>query len=359
MSTKVYLIRHGEAEGNLYRWALGVTEGRLTAQGVRQANAAAERFSSVSIDRAYTSPMLRTRQTGEIVCRAHNVELIADEAFREINLGIWENMQWGEILSKYPDEYATFMQDVDNWKINGCETSIAAGRRFYDRLISVAAEHDGDNILVFTHGAVIRAFLIEVLRRKNGASPIDVKHSDNTAVTLLDVTGDTVDIVYMNDNSHLGELSNYKRHFALKEKVGFETNLRVREYLPEDEHFYASCLNGIVSGDVLKQEFFAGNERAYIAFSGEQPAGVLQLREKNGDQCITVLTLAEGFRGYDLGVQLIGVAVDIGRQTGADKIRTYPFSEKDSGFFKHYEFSPQGEAGEFALDINLSNYDII
>ena len=52
MSTDIYLIRHGEAEGNLYRRALGITESRLTAQGVRQAEAAKERFGTVKIDKA-------------------------------------------------------------------------------------------------------------------------------------------------------------------------------------------------------------------------------------------------------------------------------------------------------------------
>ena len=40
--TKVYLIRHAEAEGNYYRRIQGHWDGRITALGMRQIDALAE-----------------------------------------------------------------------------------------------------------------------------------------------------------------------------------------------------------------------------------------------------------------------------------------------------------------------------
>ena len=343
MSTDIYLIRHGEAEGNLYRRALGITESRLTAQGVSQAGAAKERFGTVKIDRAYSSPLLRARRTGEIVCEGHGIPVILRDDFREINLGVWENMQWGEIFERYPREYSTFMTDTDNWRVEMCETSVDAGRRFYSGVMDVARENEGRTIAIFTHGAVIRAFLREVLCRMPGGSAVDVGHSDNTGVTLLRLTGDTPGIIYMNDNSHLGELSNYKRHFALKEKVGFETNLRTREARPGDAAFLSGL--GITrrgNGEVI-----------YTALSGPEPAGALGLADTGEDLRITEFALAERFQGWDLGVQLIGTAVYIGRLKGRKLLEVQPRTAEAKGYFEHYEFAESGKDGVLYLDLGL------
>ena len=48
--TTIYLIRHAEAEGNLYRIAQGQDNSNLTDRGWRQVRALEERFKNVQID---------------------------------------------------------------------------------------------------------------------------------------------------------------------------------------------------------------------------------------------------------------------------------------------------------------------
>ena len=45
--TKIYLIRHTQAEGNLYRMMQGHWDGDVTELGLRQIDALAERFAHV------------------------------------------------------------------------------------------------------------------------------------------------------------------------------------------------------------------------------------------------------------------------------------------------------------------------
>ena len=61
--TRVYLIRHAEAEGNIYRRAQGQYDGAVSAKGLRQIAALAERFRTERIDALYTSDLSRTRAT--------------------------------------------------------------------------------------------------------------------------------------------------------------------------------------------------------------------------------------------------------------------------------------------------------
>ena len=52
--TTIYLIRHAEAEGNLYRIAQGQHDSNLTDRGWRQVQALARRFAGIQVDAVYT-----------------------------------------------------------------------------------------------------------------------------------------------------------------------------------------------------------------------------------------------------------------------------------------------------------------
>ena len=67
--TKIYLIRHAEAEGNLYRRIQGHWDGSITPLGLQQIDALAQRFRREHIDALYCSDLSRARATAEaIIC---------------------------------------------------------------------------------------------------------------------------------------------------------------------------------------------------------------------------------------------------------------------------------------------------
>jgi probable phosphoglycerate mutase len=61
--TKIYLIRHAEAEGNLYRRIHGWYDGAVTDMGYRQIEALKQRFADIKIDAVYSSDLKRARET--------------------------------------------------------------------------------------------------------------------------------------------------------------------------------------------------------------------------------------------------------------------------------------------------------
>ena len=61
--TTIYLIRHAEAEGNLYRRIQGHWNGQVTPRGQKQIDALAERFRGVPIDAVCSSDLQRTIDT--------------------------------------------------------------------------------------------------------------------------------------------------------------------------------------------------------------------------------------------------------------------------------------------------------
>ena len=88
--TTIYLIRHAEAEGNLYRIAQGQHESILTDRGWRQVQALERRFEGVHIDAVYTSDLYRTCATASAICRPRDLKPIRRKDLREICVGDWE-----------------------------------------------------------------------------------------------------------------------------------------------------------------------------------------------------------------------------------------------------------------------------
>ena len=66
--TQIYIIRHAEAEGNLYRRLHGQYDSLVTETGKAQIAALRRRFERVPVDACYASDLIRTRMTAQAVC---------------------------------------------------------------------------------------------------------------------------------------------------------------------------------------------------------------------------------------------------------------------------------------------------
>ena len=101
---RLLLVRHGETEWNRVSRFQGGIDVPLNDNGRAQAQQAAEFLKDVPIDFAISSPMLRPKETADIILQPHpNVQLELQEEFREINHGLWEGKLESEIKQEYPD----------------------------------------------------------------------------------------------------------------------------------------------------------------------------------------------------------------------------------------------------------------
>lgn len=89
-SYNIVFLRHGESVGNAEDRFQGQADFPLTEKGCAQAKVRAERWlaEGITFDRCISSPLLRARQTAEIVTRALNVPLEFDPDWMEINNGL-------------------------------------------------------------------------------------------------------------------------------------------------------------------------------------------------------------------------------------------------------------------------------
>ena len=160
---KLYFVRHGESEANV----LHVISNRespfaLTPLGRQQANTLASQLNEVPITAIYSSPILRARQTAEILARAFHRRYEATEALREYDCGILEEKSDDESW-KLHREIAEDWTRHQNYlrKPEGGECFLDIRNRFIpfmERLTRDGWQQD-DHILLVGHGGLFQLML--------------------------------------------------------------------------------------------------------------------------------------------------------------------------------------------------------
>ena len=82
--TTIYLVRHAEAEGNLYRRIHGRYNALITENGYLQIAALEKRFENIHIDAVYSSDLFRTMTTAGAVYKPKGLQLHTDPRLQEI-----------------------------------------------------------------------------------------------------------------------------------------------------------------------------------------------------------------------------------------------------------------------------------
>src|SRR5215204_3291856 len=101
----LYMVRHGQTAASRDNRFSGSADPPLTAAGEAMAEAFARTYASFRWDAIYTSPMLRTRQTAEPLCRLSGVEPTVEEGLKEIAYGQWEGLKQAEVKERWPDAF--------------------------------------------------------------------------------------------------------------------------------------------------------------------------------------------------------------------------------------------------------------
>ena len=157
--THIYLVRHAEAEGNLYRIAQGQGNSNLTDRGWRQVQALERRFADIQIDAVYASDLYRTCATASAIYKPKGLVLHRSRELREICVGVWEHRSWGEVYRRWPEEMEHFTNRPDLWHLEGAEDPLEARGRVLAAIRKIAAQHTGETVAVFSHGYVLRMLL--------------------------------------------------------------------------------------------------------------------------------------------------------------------------------------------------------
>ena len=164
--TVTLIVRHGVTEHSLQRRFSG-SGGRfdpeLAPQGVAQVEAAAAEVAQRGGgDVLVCSPMVRTRQTAEIIGARNGLTPVVVEGLEEGRFGEWDGYTFAEVMARWPDEMAAWLASPDVAPPGG-ETLREVYTRVGAALDRVLADHTGKRVLVAAHVGTIRALTARAL----------------------------------------------------------------------------------------------------------------------------------------------------------------------------------------------------
>jgi len=315
--TDVYIIRHAEAEGNVYRRSQGQYDTLLTPNGQKQAAVLATRFDSVKIDAIYASDLTRAWQTAAPLAAKKGLPVTRDESLRELAMGHWEDLPWGVLPALYPKEYDAWVNAPHECALPSGESMAELQQRIVAAILRIAALHDGETIAIFTHGAAIRTFLCRAEGR-----PLEelseVNWGENTCVAHCAIDEKVQAVHFKNDASHLPkEISTLARQRWWRDEKDHDYNL---SFLPgsTDKNYILTTLSAELKPHeqpLLQQlsTLLDAPDNAFLAILGDKPAGFVLL-EHSGK--LAYLYLEPRYQKINMGAQLLGQAISVLRKKG-------------------------------------------
>jgi probable phosphoglycerate mutase len=157
MRSAIYLARHGQTAYNLEGRFQGQQPVPLDETGRAQAAELAEHASAFGFLALWCSPLLRARETADIVAARLRLEPKPDARLMETDAGEWTDVSFADVHAKTPTLFEAFITGDPAFAFPGGESFAHQEERVAAALAEV--EEGALPALVVCHGMVIRAAL--------------------------------------------------------------------------------------------------------------------------------------------------------------------------------------------------------
>lgn len=160
----LYIMRHGKTDWNVKHKLQGRTDIPLNEEGRRMAENAGKEYRDIHFDICYCSPLIRARETAEIVLKGRNVPIVLDERLQEMSFGEYEGMENVfqipdcpiQVLFQNPERYIAAAGGGES-----LEELYARTGAFLKEIVEPALEQ-GKDILIVGHGAMNSSIVCQV-----------------------------------------------------------------------------------------------------------------------------------------------------------------------------------------------------
>lgn len=154
----LYVVRHGQTDYNVQKLIQGASNVPVNETGKKQALMLKTEIDKLKIDLVIVSPLLRTRQTAEILIGERKVKVITDDRLVERNFGVLEGKSLDFYdASKYWNYNLNYHNDDNVEKISDL---FLRTKLFLD---DIKQRYFDKNILIVSHGATIRALHFNIV----------------------------------------------------------------------------------------------------------------------------------------------------------------------------------------------------
>ena len=198
---KLYLTRHGQREWNLEGRMQGRLNSDLTPLGVEQAKWLGHRLNEVDIDVICSSTSGRAVDTAKHIRGNRQITLELYEDLQEIDVGHWQGMTFEDVEGNYTDDFHHYRYKPELFKPKNQETFEAIIERAGTCIESIVKKHAGKDILIVSHGVLLKAFLAYI--KKSQISEFwHGPFMNSTCLNIVEVNNGQYEIILEGDTSH-------------------------------------------------------------------------------------------------------------------------------------------------------------
>jgi broad specificity phosphatase PhoE len=159
----IHLARHGQTAYNHEGRFQGHSPVPLDATGREQAVELAEVAAGVEIVSLWCSPLVRARETADVVAARIGLQPIEDARFVETDTGDWTDRSFAEIRAEDPEGFARYERSDPSFRYPGGESFAEQSDRVQAGLADLRAQAAALPALVVCHRGVIRLALVVAL----------------------------------------------------------------------------------------------------------------------------------------------------------------------------------------------------
>ena len=160
----LYIMRHGKTDWNAKHKLQGRTDIPLNDEGRRMAEEAREEYKDIHFDVCYCSPLIRAKETAEIVLKDRNIPIITDERLQEMSFGIYEGVENSFAIPDCPINVFFYHPEKYNTPVEGAESLDELYQRTGAFLKEVVRPQlqQGKDVLIVGHGAMNSSIVCQI-----------------------------------------------------------------------------------------------------------------------------------------------------------------------------------------------------
>lgn len=159
----LYIIRHGKTEWNEIHKLQGRTDIPLNEEGRAMAREAADRYKDIHFDICFCSPLVRARETAEILLEGRDVPITFDDRLIEMSFGIYEGVENSfavgdcpvNVLFEHPEQYEPVPEG------ESLEQLYARTGEFIADVVNPLLD-EGKDVLIVGHGAMNSSIVCQI-----------------------------------------------------------------------------------------------------------------------------------------------------------------------------------------------------
>lgn len=161
----LYILRHGRTDWNDKHKIQGHTDIPLNDEGRRMAEKAAEEYKDVHFDICFCSPLIRARETADILLKGRDIPIVYDDRLIEMSFGEYEGVENSfdipdcliNVLFWEPDKYI----DPPGGAESLDDLFARTGAFLREKAYPLAEQ--GKDVLIVGHGAMNSSIVCQVM----------------------------------------------------------------------------------------------------------------------------------------------------------------------------------------------------